>query len=88
MTPEEIKANTDALLKAINEADEAYEVFRVAKAKKFIELSCPKDGSKKPTEAIILATIDSDANIAALRVEADKKAAIATVAKLEYQARI
>lgn len=88
MTPEEIKANTDTLLKAINEADAAYEAFRVAKAKKFIELSCPKDGSKKPTEALILATIDSDDKIAALRVEADKKAAIVTVAKLEYQARI
>ena len=82
MTTEEIKQNGDLLLKAINEADAAYEAFRVAKAKKFLEQACPLDppaGYKKPTEATILATIDADENIARLRAEADKKAAIASV---------
>lgn len=89
MTSEEIKQNGDLLLKAINESDAAYEAFRVAKAKKFLEQTCPLNpppGFKKPTEATVLATIDADENIARLRVEADKKAAIATVAKLTFQA--
>lgn len=86
MTTEEIQKNSAALLAAINAADAAYEAFRVAKAKKFLALSFPTDGSKKPTEAIILATIDADEAIAKLRVEADKTAAIASVAKLQFQA--
>lgn len=89
MTSEEIKQNGDLLLKAINEADAAYEAFRVAKAKKFLDQACPLNppaGYKKPTEATILATIDTDENIARLRVEADKKAAVASVAKLVFQA--
>lgn len=88
MTSEEIKQNGDLLLKAINEADAAYEAFRVAKAKKFLDQAPlnPPAGYKKPTEATILASIDADENIARLRVEADKKAAIASVAKLVFQA--
>lgn len=86
MTTEEIRQNSNLLLEAINAANEAYEAFRVAKAKKFLALSYPTDGSKKPTEAIILATIDADEAIAKLRVEADKKAAVAAVAKLQFQA--
>lgn len=89
MTTEEIKKNGEFLLNAINESDAAYEAFRVAKAKKFLEQTCPLNpppGFKKPTEATVLATIDADENIARLRVEADKKAAIATVAKLTFQA--
>ena len=89
MTSEEIKQNGDLLLKAINEADAAYEAFRVAKAKKSLAQARPLNppaGYKKPTEATILASIDADENIARLRVEADKKAAIASVAKLVFQA--
>lgn len=86
MSTEEIQKNSAALLAAINAADAAYEAFRVAKAKKFLALSFPTDGSKKPTEAVILSTIDADAEIAKLRVEADKTAAIASVAKLQFQA--
>lgn len=88
MTPEEIKNNSAVLLAAINAADAAYEAFRVAKARKFLALSFPTDGSKKPTEAVILSTIDADEVIAKLRVEADKTAAIASVAKLQFQADI
>jgi hypothetical protein len=89
MTNDEIKKNSEFLLNAINEADAAYEAFRVAKAKKFLDQACPLNppaGYKKPTEATILASIDADENIARLRVEADKKAAIASVAKLVFQA--
>jgi len=88
MTQEEIRKNSDALLKAINAADAAYEAFRVAKASMVISLACPTDGSKKPTESVIAATVDADPGIAKLRVEADRTAAIATVLKLEYQALI
>ena len=86
MTSEEIKQNSAILLDAINAADEAYEAFRVAKAKKFLALSYPTDGSKKPTESCIQAFIDADEEIAKLRVDADKKAAIASVMKLQFQA--
>lgn len=86
MTTEEIRQNSNLLLEAINAADAAYEAFRVAKAKKFIALSFPTDGSKKPTETCIQALVDSDEAIAKLRVEADKKAAVAAVAKLQFQA--
>ena len=51
----------------------------MAKAKKFLALSYPTDGSKKPTESCIQAFIDADEEIAKLRVDADKKAAIASV---------
>lgn len=91
MTNDEIKKNSEFLLNAINEADAAYEAFRVAKGKKFLELACPDPmpaGFKKPTEATILATIDADEKISALRVDADKKAAIVAVAKLTFQAEI
>ena len=91
MTTDEIKKNSEFLLSAINAADAAYEAFRVAKGKKFLEMACPDPmppGYKKPTEATILASIDADEKIAALRVEADKKAAIASVAKLTFQAEL
>ena len=86
MTSEEIKKNGETLLNAINAADIAYEAYRVAKGKKYLELSYPTDGSKKPTEGAIAALIDSDPEIAQYRVEADRRAAIATVAKLVFQA--
>ena len=86
MTSEEIKKTGETLLSAINAADTAYEAYRVAKGKKYLELSYPTDGSKKPTEGAIAALIDSDPEIAQYRVEADRRAAIATVAKLVFQA--
>lgn len=86
MTSDEIKKNGETLLNAINAADTAYEAYRVAKGKKYLELSYPTDGSKKPTEGAIAALIDSDPEIAQYRVEADRRAAIATVAKLVFQA--
>lgn len=86
MTSEEIKKTGETLLNAINAADTAYEAYRVAKGKKYLELSYPTDGSKKPTEGAIAALIDSDPEIAQYRVEADRRAAIATVAKLVFQA--
>jgi hypothetical protein len=86
MTSEEIKKNGEILLNAINAAYTAYEAYRVAKGKKYLELSYPTDGSKKPTEGAIAAYIDSDPGLAELRVEADRRAAIVTVAKLVFQA--
>lgn len=87
-------ANTNALAKTgeelfkiINEANEAADLYRVAKAKKTLEIIAPKDpppGFKKPTEMATLAILDADDELTKLRRERDTKAAIMYVAKAEF----
>jgi hypothetical protein len=77
----------EELLKIINEANEAADVYRVAKAKKTLEIIAPKDpppGYKKPTEMATLAMLDADDELTKLRRERDAKAAIMYVAKAEF----
>lgn len=73
------------LYDASNAADSAY---RTAKASKFISLSNPSDGSKKPSESMILATIDSNSEIIKLREAAAKASAELEVAKMMFKATI
>lgn len=77
----------EELLKIINEANEAADVYRVTKAKKTLEIIAPKDpppGYKKPTEMATLAMLDADDELTRLRRERDAKAAIMYVAKAEF----
>lgn len=73
------------LYDASNVADSAY---RTAKAAEFIRLSNPTDGSKKPSESMILATIDSNKSIIALRDAAAKASAELDIAKMMFKATI
>ena len=70
------------LRKAYDTANATENAYRVAKAQKFLQLSFPTDGSKKPTEAVILSTIDADENITALRVANQKAQAELDVQKM------
>ena len=77
----------EELLKIINEANEAADIYRVAKARKTLEIIAPKDpppGYKKPTEMATLAMLDADDELTKLRRERDAKAAIMYVAKAEF----
>ena len=73
------------LYDASNAADSAY---RTAKAVEFVRLSNPTDGSKKPSESMILATIDSNKSIIALRDAAAKASADLEVAKMIFKAEV
>jgi hypothetical protein len=73
------------LYDASNAADSAY---RTAKAAEFVRLSNPTDGSKKPSESMILAMIDSNKSIIALREAAAKASAELEIAKMMFKATI
>ena len=88
MTIEEIKTASAALSAAYEASITANNAYRTAKAEKFLELSFPKDGSKKPAEAIILAMIDADATITALRLAAARADAELDVKKMTYKANM
>ena len=49
-------------------------------------MSCPTDGSKKPTEAVILSTIDADPVITGLRMANQKAQAELDVQKMVFKA--
>lgn len=75
-----LDTNTAAtrLSEALKKSNEAYMAYRTAKAAKFIELSCPPEGAKKPTEKVIDSTIDADTALMAL-----KRASLEADAELE-----
>ena len=73
------------LRKAYETANLTENAYRMAKAKKFLELSCPKDGSKKPSETLILSMIDADEGISALRLENMKAQADLDVKKMVFR---
>ena len=78
--------SSDAYLKIINEANDAVDAYRFAKAKKTIELLAPDNpppGFKKPTEIMLGALLDTDQNLIVLRRARDAKLAILAVAKAE-----
>jgi hypothetical protein len=79
------KEELEKLYAASNEADSAY---RTAKAAEFVRLSNPTDGSKKPSESMILATIDSNKSIIALRDAAAKASADLEVVKMIFKAEV
>ena len=86
MTKEEIDTREANLRKAYEAANAAENAYRVAKANKFLQLSCPTDGSKKPTEAVILATIDADQTITTLRMTNQAAQAELDVQKMVFKA--
>jgi hypothetical protein len=86
MTKEEIAIREANLRKAYDAANAAENAYRVAKANKFLQLSCPTDGSKKPTEAVILSTIDADQTITALRLANQAAQAELDVQKMVFKA--
>lgn len=86
MTKEEIATHEANLRKAYEAANAAENAYRVAKANKFLQLSCPTDGSKKPTEAVILSTIDADQSITALRMANQAAQAELDVQKMVFKA--
>ena len=79
------KEELEKLYAASNAADSAY---RTAKAVEFVRLSNPTDGSKKPSESMILATIDSNSEIIKLREAAAKASAELEVAKMMFKATV
>lgn len=86
MTKEEIATREASLRKAYESANATENAYRIAKANKFLQLSCPTDGSKKPTEAVILATIDADQAITALRMTNQAAQAELDVQKMVFKA--
>ena len=88
MTREEITAASAGLAAAYETSITANNAYRTAKGNKFVELSYPKDGSKKPTESIILSLIDTDPEITALRLAAARADAELDVKKMTYKAMI
>lgn len=86
MTREEIQVAEKNLRDAYTKANDAENAYRLAKAKMFLDLSCPKDGSKKPTEAVITATIDVDPEITTLRVANAAAQAELDVQKMTFKA--
>lgn len=84
-TQETLSARLGDTLKKSNEA---YMAYRTAKAAKFLELACPPDGAKKPTEKVIDATIDSDANLMALKRASLEADAALEVARFEAKASL
>ncbi len=86
MTKEEIATREANLRKAYEAANAAENAYRVAKANKFLQLSFPTDGSKKPTEAVILSTIDADQGITALRMANQAAQAELDVQKMVFKA--
>lgn len=86
MTKEEISARELSLRQAYDAANNAENAYRVAKANKFIQMSCPTDGSKKPTEAVILSTIDADPVITGLRMANQKAQAELDIQKMVFKA--
>ena len=88
MTREEIAIEEKKLRDAYKAANDAEDAYRVAKADMFLELSSPKDGSKKPTETIILSTIDADKNMTVLRRNNMAAQAELDIAKMVFKAKI
>ena len=88
MTREEIQAAEAKFRAAYDAANKSDNAYRIAKANKFLELSFPKDGSKKPTEAIILSMIDADPAITALRTANMAAQAELDVTKMVFKAMI
>jgi len=86
MTKQEIEMHADRLAKAYTAANNAENAYRLAKAQKFLQLSCPPAGEKKPTEAVILSTIDADPAINALRMEYQARQADLDVEKMTFKA--
>ena len=86
MTKEEIATREANLRKAYETANNTENAYRVAKANKFLQLSYPTDGSKKPTEAVILSTIDADPTITALRMANQTAQAELDVQKMVFKA--
>ena len=75
-----MQARSANLSTALEAANEAYMAYRIAKAAKILELANPTDGSKKPTEKVIDATIESDSTLNALKratLEADARLEVA-----------
>ena len=86
MTREEIATREVALRSAYATANKAENDYRVAKAAMFLKLSCPPAGEKKPTEAVILSTIDADQTVTALRLANQAAQAELDVQKMVFKA--
>ena len=86
MTVEEIAARETALRNAYAAANKAENDYRVAKATKFLQMACPPEGVKKPTEAVILNSIDADPAITALRQANQAAQAELDVQKMVFKA--
>ena len=75
-----MQAYSAKLSSALEAANEAYMAYRIAKSAKILELVNPADGSKKPTEKVIDATIESDDALNTLKratLEADARLEVA-----------
>lgn len=88
MTREEISTLEQKLRLAYDAANKAESDYRVAKAEMFIRLSTPTDGSKKPAEAFILSTIDSDKRLVELRNASSRASAELDVQKMVFKALV
>lgn len=73
MTQEKIETMITELNNRIIAADSAAELYRVKRGEMFVSLSNPTDGSKKPSESLILSMIDADPAMSALRTDRDAK---------------
>ena len=88
MTPSEIETRANELKVLYTEADKAEQAYRTAKAKRFLQLACPPDGAKKPTESVIAATIDSDEQLNTLRKLNNEAQAKLDIAKMTFKALV
>ncbi len=86
MTLELISKLEKELRDAYDKANRAENEYRQAKAQLFLDLSMPKDGAKKPTEAVILSTIDVDPKVSELRVANAAAQADLDVRKMVFKA--
>lgn len=88
MTRTECDNMAEKLRQAYQAANSAENAYRVAKANKFLQLSNPPEGVKKPTESVILSTIDADPVITALRTANQAAQAELDVTKMVFKAML
>lgn len=87
-TPSDREASQKKLTELYDASNAADSAYRTAKAAEFIRISNPIDGSKKPSESMILAMIDNNKSIIALREAAAKASSELEVAKMMFKATV
>lgn len=82
MTSERFETLLAEMEKAFNQRDSVTEQYRKTKAEHYLKLAIPDDPKvKKPTEAIIEATLDTDVFVTTLRTARDQAVVKAKVAE-------
>lgn len=90
MNNEEMKIQSERMLGLINDSNAADEKYRRRRAERALELLNPKPtpenpNPKKPTELVLNAMLDSDAELCELREIRNKANAQAQVSKMAFE---